>query len=72
MGLERESWSEVACGQGDQIGRIFAYWAIAFFGRFFEIYSSSANSWPIYIFHKIGYAFCNFDKNVLGYSLGDF
>jgi hypothetical protein len=23
--------------QGDQIGRIFAYWAIAYFGQLFEI-----------------------------------
>jgi hypothetical protein len=27
----------VNCGQGDQIGRIFAYWAIVYFGQFFYI-----------------------------------
>jgi hypothetical protein len=29
--------------QGDQIGRIFAYWAIVFFGLFSEKYWSSHN-----------------------------
>jgi hypothetical protein len=29
--------------QGDQIGRIFAHWAIVYFGQCFENYSSSAN-----------------------------
>jgi hypothetical protein len=27
--------------QGDQIGRIFAYWAIVYFGQFIENYGSS-------------------------------
>jgi hypothetical protein len=27
----------VVCSQGDQIGRIFAHWAIAFFGQFLKI-----------------------------------
>jgi hypothetical protein len=31
--------------QGDQIGRIFAFWAIFFFGQFFETYKSS----PIFL-----------------------
>jgi hypothetical protein len=30
--------------QGDQIGRIFAHWAILFFGQFIENYRSCANS----------------------------
>jgi hypothetical protein len=29
--------------QGDRIGRIFAYWAIVYFGQGFEDYSSSNN-----------------------------
>jgi hypothetical protein len=29
------------CSQGDQIGRIFAQWAIVHFGQFFENYTSS-------------------------------
>jgi hypothetical protein len=34
--------------QGGQIGRIFAYWAIVFFGQLFENYRSSANSWATF------------------------
>jgi hypothetical protein len=37
---EQGLWQE----QGDQIGRIFANWAIIFFGHFTENYRSSANS----------------------------
>jgi hypothetical protein len=29
--------------QGDQIGRIFAFWVIVFFGQLFENFQSSAN-----------------------------
>jgi hypothetical protein len=28
---------QLTCGQGDQIGRIFAYWAIVYIGQFFLI-----------------------------------
>jgi hypothetical protein len=30
-------------GQGDQIGRIFAYWTIYHFGQFFDDYKSRPN-----------------------------
>jgi hypothetical protein len=32
--------------QGDQIGRIFAYWAIHFFGQFFEDWNSRPKKFP--------------------------
>jgi hypothetical protein len=34
-------------GQGDQIGRIFAYWSIVYFGQFFEDYRNSPNFCPL-------------------------
>jgi hypothetical protein len=34
--------------QGDQIGRIFAQWAIAYFGQWFENYRSSAYFWATF------------------------
>jgi hypothetical protein len=34
--------------QGDQIGRIFAEWAIVFFGQFFENYGSAPKFWAIH------------------------
>jgi hypothetical protein len=33
----------LAQNQGDQIGRIFAYWAIVYLGQIFESYISSPN-----------------------------
>jgi hypothetical protein len=38
------------CKQGDQIGRIFAYWAIALFGQFFENFRWSTTIWAA-LFH---------------------
>jgi hypothetical protein len=38
--------------QGDQIGRIFAYWAIVFFGQFFENYRRGTNSWATFFHGK--------------------
>jgi hypothetical protein len=35
-------------GQGDQIGRILAYWAIVFFGQSFENHRSSLNVLAIF------------------------
>jgi hypothetical protein len=55
--------------QGDQIGRIFAYWATDFFGQILENYISTANSWAIF---STGQFMYYFDKNGLGYTLGDF
>jgi hypothetical protein len=42
--------------QGDQIGRIFAHWAIVFFGQIFENCRSSANSLAMY-FLQVMYHF---------------
>jgi hypothetical protein len=56
--------------QGDQIGRIFAYWALVYFGLFFENYISSTNS--LATFSKcISYAFI-LTKSGLGDILGKF
>jgi hypothetical protein len=41
---------EATYWQDDQIGRIFAHWAIAYFGQFFENYRSNPNFWDT-IFH---------------------
>jgi hypothetical protein len=47
--------------QGDQIGRIFAYWAIVYFGKFDEIYRNSPNFWANF-FHDTSYVL-NLTKN---------
>jgi hypothetical protein len=39
--------------QGDQIGRIFAHWAIVFFGQLNENYRSSANSWATFFPYQL-------------------
>jgi hypothetical protein len=44
----------VAQRQGDQIGLIFAQWAIVFFGQCFENYRSSANFLAT-LFHGASY-----------------
>jgi hypothetical protein len=56
--------------QGDQIGRIIAYWAITFFGQSIENYISSANSRDSFI-HSTSYVLI-WTKICLGYTLGDF
>jgi hypothetical protein len=38
--------------QGDQIGRIFVYWVIVYFGQFVENYRSSPNIWTTFIHGK--------------------
>jgi hypothetical protein len=38
--------------QSDHIVRIFAHWAIVFFGHIFENYSSSANFWATSVLYK--------------------
>jgi hypothetical protein len=43
--------------EGDQIGRIFAHWAIVFFGQFFEHYRSSPNFPATFIHKKVAYKF---------------
>jgi hypothetical protein len=37
--------------QGDQIGRIFALWAIAHFGQLFEMTEVAQNFWGLF-FHR--------------------
>jgi hypothetical protein len=61
---------QMFANQGDQIGRIFAYWAIVFFGQFIENYRISANSWATF-FHSISYALI-FTKKWFGHILGNF
>jgi hypothetical protein len=56
----------VTGGQGDQIGRIFAYWAVVFIGQFFTIIKVAKICgllFPVVQFIV---------KNELGYILGDF
>jgi hypothetical protein len=55
--------------QGDQIGRIFAYWAIVYFGQFYENYKRIPNF--LGNFFPPQKLCINFDKKVLGHSLGD-
>jgi hypothetical protein len=58
-------YSHIVKHQGDQIRRIFAYWAIVYFGHFFEKYRRSPN-----FFHGQRRVLI-LTKNVLGYILGD-
>jgi hypothetical protein len=58
------------CNQGDQIGRIFARWAIVYFGQFFENCRSSPN-FRAAIFSGKNYALI-LTYNGLVYILGDF
>jgi hypothetical protein len=54
-------------GQGDQIGRIFTHWAIAYFGQFF--YSRRCLNLG-YFFHDKTYALI-LTKSGLDYHLGE-
>jgi hypothetical protein len=56
--------------QGDQIGRIFAQWAIVYFGQFFENHKSSPNFCAT--FPKIIDYMLTLTKLVLGDLLGYF
>jgi hypothetical protein len=47
-----------------------AHWATAFFGQFYENYRKSPSVLVRFFPHKNFYI--DFDKKVLGYSLGDF
>jgi hypothetical protein len=53
--------------QGDQIGRIFDRWVTVNFGQYFENYTGNPHFCATFSTVKIF-----FDKNPLGYSLGDF
>jgi hypothetical protein len=63
----KENWD---VNQGDQIGRIFAYWVIIFFGRFLKI-SEVAQIYGTTFSQSICSLFI-LTKNGLGYILGDF
>jgi hypothetical protein len=56
--------------QGDQVGRIFAYWVIVNFVQCFENYRSSTNDLATF-FHGASDVII-FTKTWLGYILGDF
>jgi hypothetical protein len=71
LNLKVSALCYVRGGQGDHIGRIFPYWMIAYFGQFLENYRSSPKLWATLLEGKRN-ALCNFDKNVLGYILGNF
>jgi hypothetical protein len=68
--VQKINTNSFVCWQGDQIGRIFARWAIVFFGQIFKNYRKSLNSWPAY-FQGKSYVYINFAKNWLGYILGN-
>jgi hypothetical protein len=55
----------------NRIWRIFADWAIVFFGRFFSLHTYRRNPIFVYFFPRKKSSI-NFDKDVLGYILGDF
>jgi hypothetical protein len=60
-------------GQGDQIGRTFAYYAIVYSGNFYANDRSGRNCWLLFIHGKIYLLI--FDKKctyILGFILGDF
>jgi hypothetical protein len=57
-------------GQGDQIGPIFAYWAIAVFGQFLKI-TDVAQILGLIFSTKLTYVLI-LTKNGMGHILGDF
>jgi hypothetical protein len=65
-----ECWNgfNVKQPQGGQIGRIFAYLAIDYFGHFFLNYSSSQKTWATFFHLHV----LILTENGLGYNLGDF
>jgi hypothetical protein len=58
------------CWQGDQIGRIFAYWSIVFVEQCYEKFSSSPDFWATF-FQGKSYVLI-LAKKGLGFVLGDF
>jgi hypothetical protein len=38
--------------QGDQIGPIFDYWVIVYYGQFYENYRNSPHLWAKFFHHK--------------------
>jgi hypothetical protein len=58
-------------GQGGRIGLIFAYWAIVFFGQFFENYTRSTNFGASFFTDYATYVLI-LTKNSFGYIKGNF
>jgi hypothetical protein len=58
-----------AYNQGDQSGRIFAYWAVVYFGLLLENDKSGANYWATFCHGTI--FVLSPVKNGLGYIFGD-
>jgi hypothetical protein len=56
--------------KSDQIGQIFAYWAVLYIGSLFEKVKSSANYWDT--FFQTTSCELILTKNWLGCTLGDF
>jgi phosphatidate phosphatase APP1 len=56
--------------QGDQIGRIFTYCVVVYFGQLLENYIQKYPTFLYFIPHLSLHM--NFGKNGLGYILGDF
>jgi hypothetical protein len=56
--------------QGDRIVRIFAYWAIDYFGQFFENYRISTHTLKTFSTVKVMHSF--WSKMSMGYILGVF
>jgi hypothetical protein len=68
--FELIGWNGIDSRQGDQIGRIFASWLIVRFVQLYQKLQKHANFGGLLFRRK---KLCiNFDKNGLGYILGDF
>jgi hypothetical protein len=55
--------------QGDQIGQIFAYWGVDYFGLLFEYFRCSSNSWATHF--QDTYYVLIWAKNGLSFILGN-
>jgi hypothetical protein len=62
--------SKVSGMEGDQIGRIFYYWAIDHFGHFLKSFSAVNKLWVT--FSKILKVYVAFDKIWVGLHFGKF
>jgi hypothetical protein len=68
--LENNFWLYRDHSQGDQIGRIFAYWAIVYFGHLLKI--TEVGSVGNFFQQKKNQKIIYFDKKRLGLHFGDF
>jgi hypothetical protein len=60
---------QIPCVQGDLIGRISAYWAIVFFGQFFN---AKSQNFGATFFRGKCFEGINFDKKMAGQHFGRF